>query len=282
MEEQNIQEAVPASEPSLDNGTLETPSPAESAKKAEEPIEIENPDRYRYRGRPLKDWETGYMRHGDYTQKTAQMAQERKYYDNLAVDLDRVRANPHLAEQFRTIYPDKFHGYLRYVLENSSQSPNYPNPGQSQQNAYARLDPSMEMRINQLEQNFREKEVAAISAELDNKFRTLSQKYPFADEEAVVARAQALLNKLKEADPMNRNLRISDKQWDALWKGVHDRNHQIADKNYKKQVQAQVQANRKSSDAGRGGGNPGQAPRQFKSIKEATAAALSDIDSGAF
>lgn len=277
MEEQILSESPQASEPSIDSAQTDSTQTA-----AEQPIEIDNPDRYRYQGRSLKDWENGYMRQSDYTQKTTQIAQERKYYDNLSVDLDRVRSNPHLAEQFRSIYPEKFHGYLRYVLENSTQSPQSPNAQSMTQSQYARLDPNMEMRINQLEKNFRDREVAAISAELDNKFRTLGQKYPFADEEACVARGQALLAKMREADPLNPNVRISDKQWDAIWKGVHDRNYKISDTNYKKQVQAQVQANRKSSDVGRGGGNPGQAPRQFKTVKEATAAALQDIDSGIF
>lgn len=280
MEEQNLSGAETVeTAPSAPDTSLDSAPQQDSAN--EQPVEIDNLDRYRYQGRPLKDWENGYMRQSDYTQKTTQLAQERRYYDNLSVDLDRVRGNPQLAEQFRAIYPEKFHGYLRYVLENSTQSPQNPN-GQSPASQYARLDPAMEMRINSLEKNFRDREVAAISAELDNKFRTLGQKYPFADEEACVARAQALLSKMKEADPLNGNLRISDKQWDAIWKGVHDRNYKLSDSNYKKQVQEQVKANKRSSDVGRGGGNPGQAPRQFKTVKEATEAALKDIDSGIF
>lgn len=241
-------------------------------------IEIDSPDRYRYKGRPLSEYENGYMRQQDYSQKTAQIAQERKYYDNLSVDLDRVRQNPSLAEQFRGIYPEKFHAYLRYVQSENSGQNSQQRP--QQQNQYARLDPAMEQRINFLEKGFRDKEVAAISAELDNKFKTLSEKYPFADEEAVVARAQALLAKMKDHDPSNPSPRISDNQWDALWKSQHERAHGLSDAQYKKQVQSQIQANRKGSETGQGGGIAGHAPRQYKTIKEATNQALADIELG--
>jgi len=247
------------------------------------PIDIDAPDRYRYQGRSIKEWESGYMRQQDYTSKTQAIAQERKYIDNLAVDLDRVRSNPTLAEQFRSIYPEKYHAYLRYVLsENSANNPQSQSSYQQQQRQFAQLDPGVEMRINNLERTIRDKEVAAISAELDNKFRTLSEKYPFADEEAVIARAQALLNKMKEMNPGNPDIRISDKQWDALWKSQHERSYGLSDARYKKQVQSQINASKKGSDMGQGGGIPGQSPRQFKTIKEATSQALADIEAGTF
>jgi hypothetical protein len=87
---------------------------------------------------------------------------------------------------------------------------------------------------------------------------------------------------MKEMDPLNGNITISDKQWDALWKSTNDRVYQLSDSRYKDQVKRQIQAGRSSADTGRGGGIPGQAPRQFKTMKEATAAALADIESGTF
>jgi hypothetical protein len=277
--------ATEAPNEGLENGTTTTETQStQPDPQTGQPIDIDTQaDRYRYKGRPISEYESGYMRQQDYTQKTTQLAQERKYYDNLSFDLDRVRSNPALAEQFKSIYPEKFHGYLRYVQENSAD-PSQGNQRQltQQERQYARLDPAMEMRINNLEKTFRDKEVAAISAELDSKFKSYSQKYPFADEEAVVARAQALLSKMKEMDPLNGNITISDKQWDALWKSTNDRVYQLSDSRYKDQVKRQIQAGRSSADTGRGGGIAGQAPRQFKTMKEATAAALADIESGTF
>jgi hypothetical protein len=269
--------------PSVDPVASESaPQAAQSASDPGQPVDLDSLARYRYQGRNLKDWESGYMRQQDYTQKTQALAQERRFMENLAVDLDRVKQNPHLAEQFRQIYPQKYHAYLRYVAQETQASqPQAPGqygqqPGQP---SYARLDPAMEQRIHQLEANFREREVAAIQAELDSKFKTLSEKYPFADEEAVVARAQALLAKMKEMDP-TRDHRINDKQWDALWKSQNDRSYGLSDAQYKKHVQAQLKQAKKSADVSAGGGTPGHPPRQFRTLKEATAQALADADEG--
>lgn len=277
--EENLQTGSTEADISLETGSTPTETP-QTDPQTGQPVEIDSLDRYQYKGRPLKDWEAGQMRQQDYTQKTTQIAQERRYFDNLAVDLDRVRGNPALADQFRQIYPEKFHPYLRYVTSENSRPTS--SDGSQTQPQYGRLDPATEQRIMQLEKGFRDKEVAAIQSDLDRKFEKLSVKYPFADEEAVVARAQALLTKMKEINP-GAQVEISEKQWDALWKSQNDRSYGLSDAQYKKQVQNQIQANKSKADiAGRGGGIPGQAPRQFKTIKEASEALRADIDNGSF
>lgn len=241
--------------------------------KEPEFVDIDQPDKYRYQGRPLKEWESGFMRQGDYSRKTQELAQERKYYDNLSADLDKVRNQPELAEQFRKIYPEKFHSYLRYVeRENSAPKEERTN--------YAKLDPSYESRIQRIEESIRGKEIETINSELDRKFEGLSKKFPYADEEAVIARAQALLDRMKQNDPMNENLRISDKQWEALWKSQHDRAFGLASSKYNENVKAQLKAHKAGSSSGPGGAIAGQAPRQFKTLKEATEAAMADIQAG--
>lgn len=261
------------------SGSDLAPSGGSPAAPSGQPVALQSLDNHTYNGRPLKEWESGYIRQQDYTQKTQALAQDRRYFDNLHVDLDRVKSNPALVDQFKQVYPERFHAYLRFAI---AESQNQERSQQSNQQAqqYARLDPKFEAEFNQMKENLRQKEVAAISAELDAKFKTFSQKYPFADEEAVVARAQALLAKMKEIDPTRRDVLITDRQWDALWKSQNDRAYSLTDAQYKKQVQSQLQASKKAADVGGGGGVPGQAPRRHKSIKEATAAALADIEGG--
>jgi len=264
---------------SIPENSIPTEAAPESTPDASQPVDIDSLDRYRYQGRSLKDWEGSYMRQQDYTQKTQALATERRFMENLAVDLDRVKQNPSLAEQFRQVYPQKYHAYLRYVESQQPQSGYGQGQAQAQNSQYARLEPAMEQRIQMLESNFREREVAAIQSELDSKFKGLGQKYPYAEEESVVARGQALLTKLKEMDPTRAHV-ITDKQWDYLWKSVHDRNYSQIDAQYKKQVQGQIAQSKKSADVSRGGGTLGHQPRQFRTLKEATNQALSDIDSG--
>ncbi len=281
MAEQELSQAAAQGAPSPDSGA--TPGEAGSGApsgNAGQVTELADLNRYSYQGRPLKDWTSGYMRQQDYTSKTQEIAQERKYYDNLNVDLARVRSNPQLADQFMKIYPEKFHGYLQLIQQESRQQPQ-GQPAQQQQSRYAQLDPGFLAEFNHLKETNRQREVAAITAEIDNVFGKMSQKYPFADEEAVVARGQALLEMMKKQDPSNPNLRITEKQWEQLWKGQHERSRGLSDAQYKKQVQAQIAASGKGGDVGSGGGVPGQAPRQYRTIKEATAAALADIESGA-
>jgi hypothetical protein len=276
----NSQAATGAETPS--ESTTSTEAASTPAQQGGQVVEITDPDRYRYNGRSIKEWDSGYMRQQDYSTKTQALAQERKFYDNLDVDLERVKADPRLAEQFKQIYPEKFHAYLRYVMGETQRQPNAATQGQPTQPQFAQLDPRLQAKINQLVEGNRQAEVKAISAELDNIYKTMSAKYPYADEEAVTARAQVLFAKLKEQDPLNPNIRISEKQWEALWKSQHERSYGLADSQYKKQVKSQIEASRKGSDAGGGGGIPGTAPRQYKTIKEATAQALADIELGSF
>ena len=275
--EETSSAAAPSGNESAPSGGSSPSGPAPSG----DPVEIDSLDRYRYQGQSAKEWRDGYMRTQDYTQKTQALAEERKYYANLDTDLDRVRQDPRLAEQFLAIYPEKFHSYLKYVTgqANSAQPAQGQRPNTPQ---YAPMDPKFLREWNELQKERHDNRVASINAELDSKFSTLRTKYPYADEEAVVARAQALFGQMKKADPLNPNLRISDKQWDALWKAHNDGSYKLVDSQYKKQVQAQINASKKGGDVGSGGGIPGAAPRQFKSIKEATAQALSDIDAGSF
>jgi hypothetical protein len=77
--------------------------------------ELEKLEKIKYNGKVLsgkdlaRELKEGSLRLSDYTKKTQAIAEERKYYDNLAVDLQKLKANPALVDQFKSIYPQKFH-----------------------------------------------------------------------------------------------------------------------------------------------------------------------------
>ncbi len=261
-----------------DPGTSAAPSGLPEGQAVQD---ITDADRSRYEGRTVKELYSGYMRQQDYSSKTQQIAQERKYYDNLQYDLDKVRQDPALVEQFKQVYPEKFHAYLRLVSQGTpSQPPQAPQGQQQAGQQFARLDPKTQATIDRLLTTTQQSELKAINAEIDQVFGKMTTKYPYADEEACIARGQALLQVLKKNDPLNPDLKITEQQWDAIWKSQHERGFQLADGQYKKTVKAQIEASRKGADAGGGGGIAGQAPRQHKTIKEATAQALADIELG--
>jgi hypothetical protein len=229
-------------------------------------VDLDSLERFKYAGRELtpKELQSMVMMQSDYTRKTQAIAEERKYYENLSIDLAAVKSNPALAERFRSVYPEKFHSYLEYVSPAQTQTPQ--GQGQTQTQQY-QMDPEFKRRFESLESELNERKVAAIQAELDAKFKTLSEKYPLADEEAAVARAQALID---------RGEKLTDKVWESIWKSVHERNDGLFKKQYSAQFNKQKQANLKGKDAASGGGIPGQAPKQPRTIKEASDLARQD------
>jgi hypothetical protein len=234
----------------------------------------------------VKELRSGYMRQQDYTQKTQAFAQDRRFYDNLDADLETVRRNPAMAEQFKATYPERFHAFLRYVFSGTPSQPPQQvqqQPGQQpgQQN-YAQLDPRTKAAFDSLLQKTNQAELKAIGAEIDQIFGRMTTKYPYADEEACIARGQALLSALKKQDPLNPEIRISEQQWDAIWKSQHERSYGLADARYKKQVSDQLKASQRGADVPSGGGIPGQAPRAYKTIKEAGDQARADAELGAW
>lgn len=228
-------------------------------------MDLESVQKFRFGGKEWtpKEFQGAYMMQADYTRKTQQLAEERKYFDNLNADLAAVKANPSLESKFREVYPAKYHAYLDYVAQKQAQA------GQNSQSPYGNIDPAFQRRFESLEADMNTRKVEAINAELDARFKTLSEKYPLADEEAAIARAQALHSK---------GIQLNDKVWDQIWKAVSDKNEAVFKKYGAAQVNKQKQANQQGKDAAPGGGIPGQAPKRPKTIKEASQFALEEMN----
>lgn len=248
--------------------SLET-SPVEQTSAAPQVVDLDSLEKFKYAGRELtpKELQSMIMMQSDYTRKTQALAEERKYYDNLGADLAAVKANPSLADRFKSVYPEKFHSYLDYVVSQSTQGQGAQQ--QTQQTPQYQIDPEFKRRFDAIESELNERKIAAINAELDAKFKTLSEKYPYADEEAAIARAQALID---------RGEKLTDKVWEGIFKSVHERYDQLIKKQQSAQFNKQKQANLKGKDAAAGGGIPGQAPKQPRTIKEASKFALDELN----
>src|SRR3990167_2821971 len=79
--------------------------------------ELDKFERVKWEGKDwsLKDLKNSVLMHSDYSRKTQEISEERKFYDNLRYDLDAIRKNPDLESKFKELYPEKFHSYLDYV-----------------------------------------------------------------------------------------------------------------------------------------------------------------------
>lgn len=224
-------------------------------------VDLDSVEKFKYQGQEMtrQQLHESTLRYQDYTRKSQQLAEDRKYNENLYYDLDSVRNNPALAEKFRSVYPKSFHKHLDHILSQTS--------GKSETSAQKGFDPDFVDRFNRMEQRIQEREIEAINSELDSKFGRLSKQYPLADEEAVVARAQSLVEKGQE---------LNDRTWDALWKSVHERNQKLMDKIYAEKVTQQKTLNQKNKDVPSGGGTPIQGRKEARTIKEASELALKD------
>lgn len=233
----------------------------------EQVLDLDQVPKFRMDGREWtpKDFKGAYMMQADYSRKTQALAEERKYYDNLSVDLEHVKKNPVLAAQFRAMYPEKFHGYLKYITS-TAPSENTGNDGQKK---LGNVSPEFEERFSRVENAFKEQKQQAIEAEIDSRFKVLQEKYPMADEPAIISKALAA---------MDQGHKPSEKLFEELFKADHERHNKRYEQVYSQKVKAQKQANLKAKDAAPGGGTPGQAPKTPRTIKEATAFALQELE----
>lgn len=244
-------------------------SESEQLPQSPSPIELDKLEKFRFNGMDLtpKELSQQMLRHSDYTRKNQAISEERKYYENLHYDLDAIKANPSLENKFREVYPEKYHRYLNYVL-----SPKSPEQAKSAVSDMSKLPPELMSRfekIDKFEQYLQEQQVKSAEAELDSTISPLVKKYPLADEEAALARAQSLLNQGVELNPTT---------WDKIFKGLHDRSEQMWKSHQSAQVQKQKEAGRRGADIGSGGGIPGGKPDVPKTIKEATKMALESLN----
>lgn len=199
----------------------------------------------------------GHLRQSDYTKKTQEIAQERKYYDNLNADLAKIKRNPALADEFKNVYPEKFHTYLDYVVKKAEEA-------EEKKEAQIVSDPRLDEVYDHYEKQ--RKEIAL--QEVNQVFDKLSAKYELANESDVVAAASAIVKQARERG--DKNYKPTEKEYEQFFKNSHAENQKRFDKIYQSKIDAQKKANVKGADIGSGGAIPGQAPRQARNIKEAT------------
>ena len=221
-------------------------------------LDLDSVEKFRFADKEWtpKEFRSAYMMQSDYTKKTQEIAQERKFAENLSIDIKAVLSKPELADKFKEIYPEKYHAVLDQLLENVSNSKQQGVPAQQENESNS----DFAKRLEQVEKRFHEQEVEAASAQIDATFSKLSEQYPMADEEVVITRAQALIEK---------GTKVDDRVFNELFKQSHDRNKERLEKHYSKQVGKQKEANAKGKDMASGGGIMGRAPVKPKTLKEA-------------
>jgi hypothetical protein len=216
------------------------------------------------------------LRQQDYTKKTQALAKERqeleqwktqreeaqKFEDNYQIDIDHVLKDPTKEQQFKSIYPPKYHAMLDQALNKTFGDPNTAK----------RNETILEARLRSVEGNFQrleqekaqvafESEVSKNSEILGSAISRLSTKYPMADEDSVLARAEYMANGLKKDASFNDEF---GKVMEKLYKENHDFHTKRYQQTYKEKIEKQKDANARGRGAGKGGETPGAAPEKLK------------------
>lgn len=246
-----------------------------TAEKSEAPkdyLDLDKLERFRFAGREWspKELRNAHLRHEDYTRKTQETAEARKYADNFAHDIRAVIENPHRISEFRQVYPKSYVEAAQRILERmqgSGQTPQHSDPAKPNDPMMQKLS-SLEEKFSALEAEKFKGEVEQTEAWLNSQFETLTKKYPYANSEVVTARAEVASRQGTEItkEVLDKLFKASDNEIKAQW-----------EKRYKEKVQEQIKAGSKAKDTGTGGGIPGGAPKGFKTIKEATNQFIQDF-----
>lgn len=230
--------------------------------------DLDKLERFRFNGREMtpKELKSAYMRHVDYTKKTEELSQARKYADNFEADLQIVMRNPERLNDLKAIYPKAYVDMAERYLSSQKQ-PQVQQP----QSETKQVDPEIahiKSELSEWRKAQHEAELEKTQSWLDNQYEGLQKKYPYANEDAVSGRAEYLARNGTEINP---------KVLDKLFRQSNDELKTRYDKMYQTKAKEQVNMGLKGKDMGAGGGVPGQAPKGHTTIKEATNAWLSNI-----
>lgn len=218
------------------------------------------------------------MRQQDYTRKTQEIAEERKFHSALQADIENVRRDPRLVAEFKRIYPQKYHSYLKYA-SSGSQTPS--NETQATQNPKELLEQMLQehpviQELNNMKLSQAEKEV-------NEAFGKYNQQYPLADDRVVAAFAEQLMIQKQQmayqtGDDPNK-IKITDGEWNKLFKFASDDQEKRFNTHYKTKFEKQKEASKSLKETPAGGVPPGHRPREARTIREATQMFREDLGS---
>lgn len=218
--------------------------------------------------------EKGIMRQEDYTKKTQEIGRDRKFMANLESDLKRVSEQPELARQFKEIYPEKFHNFLKYVIRETKAAQPTTTQTQREVNGEAKDGPSPELlsRLEKLEQQSEAKEVEAREQEIDSMITKLSPKYPLAIPKGNESYVLELARQVVDA-----NKQLTPQVWEKIFQHAH-KHFESAFTDYQQhKIKLARERNQRGLDQGAGGGTPGQKPRTARTFEEATNNFIQDM-----
>lgn len=245
-------------------------------------VEIDGLDKVVFRGKEYtpEDFDKAMLRQSDYTRKTQELAKQRKYIDNLTVDLESVKHNPELAARFKEVYPEEFHAFLNAVMNTGGQdatdhdTESYEDltPKQIRALVKAEADRLVEEKLKPFNEKVHSEKVEAAYSQLDVILSKLGQKYDMAVEDTILNRAQQLLDENKD----NADFKMTEAAWEKLFRVDHEKREKAFNERQKRLLTKQTQTGERATDGGPGGIAPGR-PAKKMSFDDVTEMLIQDL-----
>lgn len=280
-QEQNAEELERSSVEAADNENQELEADANT--QDSDVVDLDSLERFKWNGEEFTKDELGKMamRQSDYTRKTQELAEERKYASNIGADLRTLAENDwnsDLVAKFKEVYPEKYHGVVDHFLNKSEQ-----DQGKQPDEVESKVQKLFEERfsphlkdLQSIKQEAYEQKVQAESKWLDNQFETMSKKYPLADDNLVNSE---LIAKIDEAKQNGQKFGVNEGVIEKLFKANHERMQKRFQEYQNNQTKEQANANKGAFDTGSGGGPVGEG-RQKMGLREATENAINQLTKG--
>lgn len=238
-------------------------SDAGSVGHATQGIDLDAASSWKFQGETYTpdQWTEIHSKANQYGEASKYIEEDKRYWANVNYDIEKVLKDPSRAEDFKQVYPERFHVLLDRVL-NSNQRQDVVQ-GETNNVLPREIGEKLsdyERRLQQFEQKAFQAEVQAASARIDAILPNLLKKYELADQEKVLFEAEKFLNK---------GGKLTDAVWERLVREDHQRTTARADKFYQAKLKSQLTQAEKGKDTGAGGATPGAAPVKPKSLSEA-------------
>lgn len=231
--------------------------------------DLDKLERFRFKGREMtrKELEDSFLMRGDYTKKTQEVAEARKYADNFHADLRAIVKDPRLLAEMRKVYPPDYVQITEEILKQLKPAfSQQQQPQATDQSAQSNLPPEVLERLEKVdrwERDMQERSTQAMLEQINTLHERMGKKYPYADPDVVDNRVSLAIEKGLKVDSANLSTIYENayKQHDAALKSRFDEMN-------KKKVEEQVKAGRKARDVGAGGATPGSAPKKYTKIAD--------------
>lgn len=259
----------------------------QSARAAQALLDLSKQEKFLFEGKEMtpRELKEAILRREDYTRKTQDLSrerqeiesarkefeQERTFSANYEADLQKVLSNPEAyLNKFLEVYPKKYHEQMFSDLQRQSQgSQNQGSPNPHVDSKYLQLyqkNLQIEETLNSLMNDRTQERVQSVDQSFANLEQKLTEKYPDAHLGDVYTALQkyAKDNNISIQSMSDQGLSQMHKKMEELTKASHDYFDKRYSERSKSQAKAQIDANKKGADIGRGGGTPTQAPPKMK------------------